>query len=71
MTFFDFRDIILNPAGNIYKKKGYINPITKLETESVIKICWVFSYTAQKAEIKYQKNENKKKEKIKKMKKKI
>ena len=37
-TFFDLSDIILNIAGNKYKTKGYINPIIKLEIESVIKI---------------------------------
>ena len=37
-TFFDLSDIILNIAGNKYKTKGYINPIIKLEKESVIKI---------------------------------
>ena len=41
-------------AGNIYKAKGYINPIIKLEIESVKKIRCVFSYTEQNADIKYQ-----------------
>ena len=58
MTFFNFNDKILNPVGNKYKTKGYNNPIMKLEMESVINIRWVFSYTAQNADIKYQKNKN-------------
>ena len=54
-------------AGNIYKAKGYINPIIKLEIESVKKIRCVFSYTEQNAVIKYQKNKKIQNEKIKKI----
>ena len=61
---FAFNDITLNAVGAKYKANGYTNPIIKLEIESVINILWVFSYTAQNAEIIYQKNKNNIKVKI-------
>ena len=64
--FLYFSAKTLNPVGIKYKIKGYINPIAKLDIESVIKIIWVFSYTEQKAVTKYQKNKNKHVEKMKK-----
>ena len=58
MSFFDCNDIILNPVGIKYIINGYNNPIMKLVIESVINILWVFLYTEQNADIKYQKNKN-------------
>ena len=45
---------ILRADGIKYKTKGYANPEKKVEIESFIKITCVFSYTAQKQDIKYQ-----------------
>ena len=50
------KEIFLNPVGIKYKTSGYIKAKTKHKIESTIKIPWVYSYTAQKAEFKYQKN---------------
>ena len=46
--------MVLNIAGIIFKRKGYINEIEKLNRQFLRYISWVLLYTAQKAEIKYQ-----------------
>ena len=56
--FLAFNDIILNAVGAKYKANGYNNPIMKLVYESATNIPWVFAYTAQNADIVYQKNKN-------------
>ena len=53
--FFALKAGILNIPGNKFKPKGYIIDVAKLINVSLIKIIWVFVYTAQKQEIKYQK----------------
>ena len=53
--FFALKAGILNIPGNKFKPNGYIIDVAKLINVSLIKIIWVFVYTAQKQEIKYQK----------------
>ena len=57
-------DIHLNKVVKKSIKKGSIKDIAKLIMESRKYITWVFWYTAQNAEIKYQKKRNKRKVKI-------
>ena len=52
--FFAVKDKILSPVGIKYITKGYKSPKIKLKIEFVIKIFWVFTYTAQKDETAYQ-----------------
>ena len=52
--FLEIKDKNLSPVGIRYIPNGYISPKKKLKIEFVIKIFWVFTYTAQKAEITYQ-----------------
>ena len=49
---------ILKIPGNKYKPNGYTNDNEKLIKVSVISTIWVFLYTPQKQEIKYQKKNN-------------
>ena len=46
----------LSIPGNKFKPKGYTIDNAKLTNVSIINILWVFLYTAQKQDIKYQKN---------------
>ena len=55
LSFF-LKEGILNIPGNKYIANGYTNEREKLIKVSLIKIIWVFTKTAQKHEIKYQKN---------------
>ena len=57
----------LSIPGNKFKPKGYTIDNAKLTNVSIINILWVFLYTAQKQDIKYQKNAINKKLKIKKI----
>ena len=52
------KDILLSIIVKPYITKGSNKDVTKLIDESRIKISWVFLYTAQNAEIKYQKAKN-------------
>ena len=52
------KDILLRIIVKPYMKKGSNKDVKKLIDESLIKITWVFLYTAQKAEMKYQKARN-------------
>ena len=48
--------VIRKNPGTKFSPRGYIIDNTKLIEVSSIRIIWVFLYTAQKHEIKYQKN---------------
>ena len=48
------KEIFLNPVGAKYKINGYIKAKIKHIVESTTKMLCVYSYTAQKAEFKYQ-----------------
>ena len=65
--YYTFKNKIKKANINKTGKFKYINPIAKLEIESIIKITWVFSYTEQKAVTKYKKNKNRQDEKKKKI----
>ena len=54
--FFALKDGILNIPGKRFKPNGYSIDKPKLINVSFINIICVFTYTAQKQEIKYQKN---------------
>ena len=54
--FFALNAGIRKNPGNKFNPKGYNIEILKLINVSFINIIWVFLYTAQKQEIKYQKN---------------
>ena len=64
--FFALNTGILKNPGIKFKPNGYIIDKVKLIMVSIINIIWVFLYTAQKQEIKYQKNNIKNKLKVKK-----
>ena len=52
------KDILLRIIVMPYMIKGSNKDVTKLIDESLIKIIWVFLYTAQNAEMKYQNARN-------------
>ena len=54
--FFNFKAVILKSPGINDSANGYTNDNPKLIPVSLINIIWVFLYTAQKHEIKYQQN---------------